>query len=147
MSSISRKVGVLKAPTSVDWKVTANRPSSEKPAEWANSVCEVSFAKPATVLTRSRTSFVRATPVLWNSKSVKKGLSAEYLWQSMHLAFPLKSSQPRFCASVIAVLSPLMNRSKGELPESRVRSYAAIALAIVSIFNPSDLKTVWNRRR
>src|SRR5204863_9592963 len=66
-------------------------------------------------------------------------------WQDIQRACPLNRSQPRLADSEIAFLSPAIKRSKGELPESCVRSNEAMALAIVSMVMPSLPKAAANK--
>ena len=64
----------------------------------------------------------------WNAWSVK----AQPLWQAAQPALPLNSRKPRFASSPIAPASPATQRSNGAVPETSLRSKAAIARAMVS---------------
>src|SRR5262245_15830630 len=99
----SRRVGVLNAPLSASFLVTRKRP-------------------------RSGVSPSMPTPILRYPSSVK----LKPAWQRVHEALPSKSASPRRAEVDSAAASPALKRSYGELPETIVRAYVALALATPS---------------
>ena len=85
----------------------------------------INGSTPSTILPRPRSA--SGKPMSWKLSSVKR----QPVWQAAQLALVLKVTNPRFAASGIAVSSPSIQRSKGALPLTMVRSNVAMALPIV----------------